>query len=79
LQLRKRRILATSLFAITWIAAVALGTRGCLLFSGGITAARRHAGDNAGESAIVALLNNQTLVFGCSLVNHTRTEPTDYV
>jgi hypothetical protein len=46
---------------------------GRLLFSGGITTSRGHAGDNAGESAIVALVNNQTpartqtLVFGCSL------------
>ena len=48
--------------------------RGSLLFSGGITGARAHAGDNAGRSAIVALLNRQpgpyaatTNVFGCSL------------
>ena len=48
---------------------------GKLLFSGGITAARGHAGDNAGENAVVALLNGQnaelkhTDVFGCSLYN----------
>jgi hypothetical protein len=47
--------------------------RGSLLFSGGITGARGHAGDNAGRSSIVALLNRQpgihasTNVFGCSL------------
>ena len=58
------------------------GADGRLLFSGGITASRGHAGDNAGESAIVALVNNQTptrtqtLVFGCSLANRTETEPT---
>jgi hypothetical protein len=46
---------------------------GRLLFSGGITGARAHAGDNAGRSAIVALLNSRppanasTNVFGCSL------------
>jgi hypothetical protein len=46
---------------------------GRLLFSGGITEARGHAGGNAGESAIVSLINNQTaerrstFVFGCSL------------
>jgi hypothetical protein len=46
---------------------------GRLLFSGGITGARAHAGDNAGRSTIVALLNarpatrNSTNVFGCSL------------
>jgi hypothetical protein len=28
-----------------------------LLFSGGITAARGHAGDNAGRSELVSLLN----------------------
>ena len=47
--------------------------RGALLFSGGITSARGHAGDNAGRSSIVALLNQSgavtasTNVFGCSL------------
>ena len=47
--------------------------RGQLLFSGGITGARAHAGDNAGRSAIVSLLNSRaathstTNVFGCSL------------
>lgn len=50
-------------------------SEGGLLFSGGITASRGHAGDNAGENAIVALVTNQTpartqtSVFGCSLVN----------
>jgi hypothetical protein len=48
-------------------------SRGTLLFSGGITGARAHAGDNAGRSAIVALLNHGqsdrtgTSVFGCPL------------
>jgi hypothetical protein len=46
---------------------------GNLLFSGGITQSRGHAGGNAGESAIVSLVNTRTadraktLVFGCSL------------
>lgn len=46
---------------------------GALLFSGGITASRGHAGRNAGESAIIALVNGErserarTPVFGCSL------------
>jgi len=45
---------------------------GHLLFNGGITASRGHSGDNAGESAIVSLIDNQsttraqTFVFGCS-------------
>jgi len=48
-------------------------SRGQLLFKGGITSARGHAGDNIGESAIVLLLSgkipqrNQTPVFGCSI------------
>lgn len=47
---------------------------GALLFSGGITASRGHAGRNAGESAIIAAVHRQrndqvrTLVFGCSLI-----------
>jgi hypothetical protein len=46
---------------------------GRLLFSGGITLARGHAGDNAGRSAIVSLVNakvaeqTETPVFGCPL------------
>lgn len=46
---------------------------GRLLFSGGITQSRGHAGDNAGESAIVSLIHKgsaeraETFVFGCSL------------
>jgi hypothetical protein len=46
---------------------------GRLLFSGGITIARGHAGDNAGRSAIVSLVNTgiaeqtETSVFGCPL------------
>jgi len=51
---------------------------GRLRFSGGITAARGHAGDNAGRSAIVALLDGaasasvETPVFGCSIVDDRR-------
>ena len=46
---------------------------GTLVFTGGITASRGHAGDNAGESAVLAALTEQpidrarTPVFGCSL------------
>jgi hypothetical protein len=46
---------------------------GRLLFSGGITVARGHAGDNAGLGAIEALVRGdtnvrrQTPVFGCAL------------
>ena len=47
--------------------------RGQLIFSGGITGARAHAGDNLGRQSLVALLNRQTAeragtsVFGCPL------------
>jgi hypothetical protein len=56
------------------------GADGSLLFSGGITGSRGHAGDNAGEAALVALVNHQepalthTLVFGCSLANGSDTK-----
>ena len=46
---------------------------GLLLFSGGITASRGHAGDNAGRAVIESLLNlgaadaDHSLVFGCPL------------
>ncbi|HEX8846493.1 MAG TPA: hypothetical protein VF791_17730 [Pyrinomonadaceae bacterium] len=49
------------------------GADGRLLFSGGITAARGHSGDNAGRNAIVSLVNAgsaesaDTAVFGCPL------------
>lgn len=48
---------------------------GRLLFSGGITASRGHVGTNAGENAVLAVVNQQapdrqrTPVFGCSLAN----------
>src|SRR5262249_29303011 len=47
--------------------------RGALIYSGGITGSRGHAGDNAGELALVALLTrgradrDKANVFGCSL------------
>jgi hypothetical protein len=46
---------------------------GTLIFSGGITGARGHAGDNAGRAALIALLDHKepsrraTSVFGCAL------------
>ena len=46
---------------------------GSLLFSGGITGSRGHSGDNAGQTAIVSLVNSgaprltETSVFGCPL------------
>jgi hypothetical protein len=47
--------------------------RGALLFSGGITASRGHAGGNYGRSAVLSLLETghaprrTTPVFGCSI------------
>jgi hypothetical protein len=49
--------------------------RGELLFNGGITLARGHAGDNAGRSAIESSLSgaapacSQTPTFGCPIAN----------
>jgi len=48
-------------------------TSGKLLFSGGITAARGHSGDNAGRSSIISFVTegaaqqNRTPVYGCAL------------
>jgi hypothetical protein len=47
--------------------------QGRLLFSGGITGSRGHFGDNAGQGAVIAILNaevpnqTETSVFGCPL------------
>jgi hypothetical protein len=52
---------------------------GNLLFSGGITAARGHQGDNTGQSAVVSLLRSgsserrDTPIFGCPIL--TTPEP----
>lgn len=49
------------------------GGDGSRLFNGGITGARGHSGDNAGRSAVLALLQEETFqgmetpVFGCAL------------
>jgi len=51
------------------------GADGALQFSGGITPARGHSGDNAGRTAISSLLmgapsdRHTTFIFGCSLSN----------
>lgn len=56
-------------------------THGRLLFKGGITGSRGHAGDNAGENAVVALLKgqpaglDQTPVYGCSLLGRCEAPP----
>jgi hypothetical protein len=64
---------ATRFGAITSGQTVLYDQKGALLFSGGITGARGHAGDNAGRASLVALLNDAkaerpwTSVFGCRL------------
>jgi hypothetical protein len=51
--------------------------QGQLLFRGGITGSRGHAGDNLGESAIISLAMGkpanvtQTPVYGCSLLSES--------
>src|SRR5438105_139421 len=58
---------------------------GKLVFSGGITGGRGHSGENAGRSAIVALLadgrsqRRETFVYGCSLLNPNLTSVTQSV
>ena len=61
--------------AVTSGQTVLYNSGGRLIFSGGITSARGHYGDNAGQSAIIALVNTEvptqteTSVFGCPLFN----------
>jgi len=56
-----------------WPDTVVYDPSGRLLFRGGITSARGHAGDNAGRSAIVAAVEANdparmaTPTFGCEL------------
>lgn len=56
--------------------------RGELLFSGGITGSRGHAGDNTGEDTIISLATGkffdvwQTPVYGCSLLNSSNCQNT---
>lgn len=60
--------------AVTSGQALLFDPAGHLLFSGGITSARGHSGENAGRDAIVSLVTTgkseliQTPVFGCSLL-----------
>jgi len=64
---------ATRFGVITSGQTVLYDQSGALLFSGGITGARGHAGDNAGRASLVSLLNqgktdlSSTSVFGCPL------------
>ena len=59
--------------AATSGAALLYDADGKLIFNGGITESRGHHGDNAGRSAVVALLTqgipdrDKTFVFGCEL------------
>ncbi len=62
---------------------VLYSTDGDLLFSGGITKARGHAGDNVGRASILSLLSTahaaarETPVFGCSLFGPSETPSFD--
>ena len=53
---------------------------GRLVFTGGITAGRGHAGDNAGAESIVGFINNSSVriastpVYGCGLFNSCKQE-----
>jgi hypothetical protein len=57
---------------------VVFNKAGELLFSGGITQSRGHSGDNAGEEAIVSLINQgsaplrSTVAFGCPIKERNR-------
>jgi hypothetical protein len=59
--------------------------QGKLLFSGGITASRGHAGQNAGETTVINLANGQaaslkhTEVYGCSLLGPCETSTNENV
>ena len=59
--------------AVTSGQALVYDRAGRLRFSGGITGSRGHEGDNAGRSAIEALVRNEraehasTFVFGCAI------------
>lgn len=54
---------------------------GRLLFSGGITASRGHAGDNVGRAAVLAIARGEGVerkgppAFGCGLRSHSRQAP----
>ena len=55
--------------------ALLYNTKGELLFSGGITGARGHQGNNSGREAVISLLETgkahmkETFVFGCPILN----------
>jgi hypothetical protein len=55
--------------------------KGCLVYSGGITGARGHRGDNPGEQAVIAAVNQgarslrQSSVYGCPLAGPDTRNP----
>lgn len=70
--------------AVTSGQVVLYSAAGELLFSGGITPSRGHEGDNAGLSAVTALLTGagagalaETPVFGCSLRDPSQPRPAE--
>ncbi|MBC7530849.1 MAG: RedB protein [Oligoflexus sp.] len=62
--------------------ALLYNAEGVLVFSGGITGSRGHEGDNAGETAIIELINHRSRalpsapVYGCELFQTTQTKGT---
>lgn len=66
-------VMATSLSLNTSGQIQLYSPEGKLLYNGGITAARGHSGDNAGESTVLSLLRNEITTaanaptFGCSI------------
>lgn len=65
--------------ALTSGQTVVYNSEGVLIFSGGITGARGHAGDNWGEDMLVCALSNgkakdrnRSAVFGCSIFSPAR-------
>jgi hypothetical protein len=74
---------ATLFRSLTSGQAMLYDTKSRLVFSGGITASRGHAGDNEGRTAILSQLLNgtvttkQTAVFGCPLFKPGNEKPTE--
>ncbi|WP_426756546.1 RedB protein [Myxococcus sp. Y35] len=76
-------VLAEGFGAVTSGQVLVYDAAGALRFSGGITPARGHAGDNAGRAAVEALLDEGPVlaeraghaVYGCALENPRGSEP----
>jgi hypothetical protein len=64
--------------AVTSGSTLVYDASGALLFQGGVTGGRGHAGDNPGKSAVLAAIQHgraeydKSSVFGCSLIDRPR-------